>query len=57
MTLIHLLANDDQCIQQSARRFSGDEPFATDDGNKAAILDCKDARLAVSFCGLAAGRT
>ncbi len=53
MTMHYLLTNEEQAILLSDRKLTGDPAFATEDANKAAFLDCKNARLAVGYAGLA----
>jgi hypothetical protein len=53
MTLILLIANDDQVVQVSDRRFTGDRQFCTDEGAKIGTVVFGDARLAFAFTGLA----
>ncbi|TWB45491.1 SEC-C domain-containing protein [Nitrospirillum pindoramense] len=57
MTLVLSLLNDEQCIQISDRRLTYRHGTLTDEENKAIALVTSDARLSVSFSGLAtAGR-
>lgn len=53
MTLIIAAGNQDQFIQVSDRRLTVNGVIADDESNKAIVLQCANARLAVGFTGLA----
>jgi hypothetical protein len=59
MTLIVVLANQQQVVQLSDRRLTNNGRMATvegeleDESNKAAVFICRNARLAVAYTGLA----
>jgi hypothetical protein len=53
LTLIIALANPEQAIQVSDRRLTVNGQLDVDESNKAAVLICTDARLAIGFTGLA----
>jgi SEC-C motif-containing protein len=57
MTLIIGLANSQQVILISDRRLSSNGRVVEDESNKASVLICRDARLAVAFAGLAQAGT
>jgi hypothetical protein len=54
MTLIVVAGNSANTVMVSDRRLSEAGALVDDESNKAAVLFCADARLAVSFTGLAA---
>jgi SEC-C motif len=54
MTLLLCLANQDQVILASDRRLTRNGLVENDEFNKAVVLTCRDAQLAVAFTGLAA---
>lgn len=53
MTLILLIANTDQVVQVSDRRFTDDSHLCTDEGAKIGTVVYGDARVAFAFTGLA----
>jgi hypothetical protein len=53
MTLILVLANLQQVVLLSDRRLTSDGRLVDDESNKAAVFDCRNARLAVAYIGLA----
>ena len=57
MTLILALANSENAVLISDRRLASDRKTTDNESNKASVFMCADARLAVSFTGLAEAGT
>jgi SEC-C motif-containing protein len=57
MTFILELANIEQVVLLADRRLSNNGKLVDDESNKAAVMVCRDARLAVAFTGIARART
>src|SRR5438105_97035 len=53
MTLLVAMVNADQAVMLADRRLSAGGAVSSEEGNKLAVLTCRNARAAVAFTGLA----